>query len=73
MKGGGIGVSGLQASTEPADDKRGVYLLRAALPSAALREAPWSIFLSLYELLDEYPLHLIEVSLKCLLWRCCPL
>lgn len=42
-------------------------MLRASLPSAVLGEAPWSIFLSLYELLDEYPQHLIEVSLDCLL------
>ncbi len=48
-------------------NKRGVYLLKAALPTAAVREAPWSTFLSLHELLDEYPLHLIEVSLYNLL------
>jgi hypothetical protein len=56
------GCVGGQGSKEGADSKRGLHLLRAALPVAAAREAPWLMFLTLYELLDEYPLHLIEVS-----------
>ncbi len=51
----------MQGSSEPATCKKGFYLLRAALPSAAVKEAPWSVFLSLYELIDEYPLHLVQV------------
>ncbi|BDA44330.1 Uncharacterized tRNA/rRNA methyltransferase YfiF at C-terminar half [Coccomyxa sp. Obi] len=49
-------------SAEHATCKKGLCLLRAALPSAAVEEAPWSVFLSLYELIDEYPLHLIQVQ-----------
>ncbi len=54
----------MQGSTEQVTCKKGLYLLRAALPSAAIKEAPWSVFLSLYELIDEYPLHLIEVRFR---------
>ena len=41
--------------------KYGLFLLRAALPQAAQKALPWSAFLVLQELLDEYALHLIQV------------
>ena len=53
----------LQGSTQSSLCKYGLSLLRAALPSAAQKAPPWSAFLALYELLDEYALHLIQVSL----------
>lgn len=52
----------MQGSTDSVTCKKGLHLLRAALPPAAAKEIPWSAFLSLYELLDEYSLHLIEVG-----------
>jgi hypothetical protein len=51
----------VQASRDPAERKGALCLLRFALPRAALRQPPWSAFLSLYELLDEIALYLIEV------------
>lgn len=53
----------LQGSTQSSLCKYGLSLLRAALPPAAQKAPPWSAFLALYELLDEYALHLIQVSL----------
>lgn len=50
-----------QGSVDAVDNKRGIFLLKAALPPAVAREGSWVTFLALYELLDEYPLHLIEV------------
>ena len=55
-------VFALQGSTETSLCKYGLYLLRAALPPAAQKAPPWSTFLVLYELLDEYALHLIQVT-----------
>ena len=52
---------GLQGSPEASLCKFGLFLLRAALPPADVDAQPWSIFLCLYELLDEYALHLIQV------------
>lgn len=57
----------LQASAEASLRKYGLYLLQAALPSGAQKAPPWSPFLVLYELLDEYALHLIQVLLQTLL------
>ncbi len=51
----------LQGSAEASLCKYGLYLLRAALTPAAHKALPWSTFLVLYELLDEYALHLIQV------------
>ena len=52
----------LQGSTQSPLCKYGLSLLQAALPPAAQKAPPWSSFLALYELLDEYALHLIQVS-----------
>ena len=52
---------GMQGSPEASLCKFGLFLLRAALPPADVNSPPWSAFLSLYELLDEYALHLIQV------------
>ena len=52
---------GMQGSPEASLCKFGLFLLQAALPPADLKAQPWSIYLSLYELLDEYALHLIQV------------
>ena len=52
---------GVQGSPEASLCKFGLFLLRAALPLADMKAQPWSTFLSLYELLDEYALHLIQV------------
>ena len=52
---------GMQGSPEASLCKVGLCLLRAALPPTDMNAQPWSTFLSLYELLDEYALHLIQV------------
>ena len=41
-------------------NKNAVFLLRRALPAAAVEQPPWSMFLALYGLLDEHALHLIQ-------------
>lgn len=51
----------LQGCTEASTCKYGLFLLRAALSPAAKKAPPWSSFLALYELLEEYALHLIQV------------
>jgi len=51
----------LQGSREASVCKYGVHLLRAALPADDKKAPPWATFLLLYELLDEYALHLIQV------------
>jgi len=51
----------LQGSREASVCKYGAHLLRAALPADDKKAPPWATFLSLYELLDEYALHLIQV------------
>ena len=50
----------VQASRDGTACKCALCLLRRALPPAALRQPPWSTFLSLFELLEEIPLYLIE-------------
>lgn len=39
----------------------GLYLLKLALPAQASHRRPWSAFLQLYNVLDEFPRHLVEV------------
>ena len=51
----------LQGSREASVCKYGIHLLRAALSADFKNEPPWATFLLLYELLDEYALHLIQV------------
>lgn len=51
----------LQGSAEASLCKYSLFLLRAALTPAEQKGPPWSTFLLLYELLDEYALHLIQV------------
>ena len=55
----------VQAGRDATIAKSALFLLRRALPPAALRQPPWSTFLSLYELLDEIPLYLIEARPAC--------
>lgn len=40
----------------------GLHLLKLALPPHAFHRHPWSTFLQLYSVLDEFPRHLVEVK-----------
>ena len=46
---------------EPLHRKRAFYLLQKALIEPELNSPPWSLFLLLYDVLEEHAIHLIEV------------